>query len=302
MAAAGDTITLDCVLVDSSGNGLRYADEAAYEAAGGTVYYTNGGTESALSYTLDPTPEADAWEASTPYSLGDRVIPLASPGAYFYVCTTAGTSDSSEPTWGTTIAGTTSDGTAEWTCYRIRGLHQVAFTAQAGDSFVTLRMPATEICEPSGWRSDVQSYDLDSIGAAIAGGIETPGVLAAEDQDLGTITVGDSYRSPILTIPSATADQIHGVTDFTGYTITAAMRFAPGDPATDIDITASWVSAASRTLRISWDTMPAGIATKLSTATSVDCYIDVQVSGGSPSKKFTYLKYRLTVVWDRNDT
>lgn len=56
------------------------------------------------------------WAATTAYSLGAKVQPLASPNGYRYECTTAGTSDASEPTWPTaTIGDTVSDGTVVWT-------------------------------------------------------------------------------------------------------------------------------------------------------------------------------------------
>jgi len=61
---------------------------------------------------LDPL-----WVASTAYVKGDIVSPTkANRTGYRYECTTAGTSSSSEPTWGTTVGGTTSDGTVTWTC------------------------------------------------------------------------------------------------------------------------------------------------------------------------------------------
>ena len=55
------------------------------------------------------------WIASHSYSAGDLCVPITRNG-YIYVCTTAGTSGSG-PTWGTTLGGTTSDGsTLVWTC------------------------------------------------------------------------------------------------------------------------------------------------------------------------------------------
>jgi hypothetical protein len=58
-----------------------------------------------------------AWQASTAYSLGDIVVPTAGlENGFRYECTTAGTSDSSAPTWPTTEGGTVTDGTAVWTC------------------------------------------------------------------------------------------------------------------------------------------------------------------------------------------
>lgn len=65
--------------------------------------------------TLTPTDTVNAWADSTAYILGDIVQPVT-PNAYKYECTTAGTSDSSEPTWPTTPDGTTvTDGTVVWT-------------------------------------------------------------------------------------------------------------------------------------------------------------------------------------------
>ncbi len=67
---------------------------------------------------LDPP----AWAASTAYTVrqardaatGSVVKPTTLNDRHFK-CTTAGTSGSSEPTWNTTIGGTTSDGTVTWT-------------------------------------------------------------------------------------------------------------------------------------------------------------------------------------------
>ncbi len=67
---------------------------------------------------LDPP----VWEASTPYAerssfaaeTGSVVKPTVENARHFK-CTTAGTSGASEPTWNTTIDGTTVDGTATWT-------------------------------------------------------------------------------------------------------------------------------------------------------------------------------------------
>jgi len=55
-----------------------------------------------------------AWVADTAYSLRDEIIPTTANG-YVYICTTAGTSGSSEPTWATGIGDTIVDGTVVWT-------------------------------------------------------------------------------------------------------------------------------------------------------------------------------------------
>lgn len=87
-------------------------------------------SESTLSITLDDLRNAvsyylgwgrnyTTWSPSTTYSLGQRVRPTA-PNGYVYECTTAGSSGTTEPSWGTTIGGQTSEGTGKcaWTCLR----------------------------------------------------------------------------------------------------------------------------------------------------------------------------------------
>ena len=65
--------------------------------------------------TLTPTYILDEWVASTAYVLGNTIEPTT-PNTYRYECTTAGTSDSGEPTWPTTSVGeTVVDGTVVWT-------------------------------------------------------------------------------------------------------------------------------------------------------------------------------------------
>lgn len=51
---------------------------------------------------------------STAVTVGQTTVP-ASHNGRMYKCTTAGTTGASEPTWGTTDNGTTTDGTAAWT-------------------------------------------------------------------------------------------------------------------------------------------------------------------------------------------
>jgi hypothetical protein len=55
------------------------------------------------------------WVALTIYAL--NVVRRGTNGLNFQ-CTTAGTSGATEPTWNTTVAATTSDGTAVWTALR----------------------------------------------------------------------------------------------------------------------------------------------------------------------------------------
>lgn len=68
------------------------------------------GIQQILLSSVAATDRAD----STAYSLGDRVEPATANG-FIYECTTAGTSDSSEPTMPTTVGATVTDNTAVWT-------------------------------------------------------------------------------------------------------------------------------------------------------------------------------------------
>ena len=64
--------------------------------------------------TLTPTDTLPLWQASTAYSVGDKVQPTT-PNGRRYICVTAGTSDASEPTFPTAAIGDqVVDGTCVW--------------------------------------------------------------------------------------------------------------------------------------------------------------------------------------------
>lgn len=69
---------------------------------------------------LTPTDIAATWVTGTAYSLGNQIEPTVSNG-YVYICTTAGTSGGTQPTWPTSVNSTVTDGaTAVWTCYQAK--------------------------------------------------------------------------------------------------------------------------------------------------------------------------------------
>lgn len=87
------------------------------------------------------TLEPDDWAASTVYAVGDEVKATSYDGRR-YVCTTAGTSHSSEPTWDTTIGNTTTEtGGVAWLCYtswtKVGEVDSVASKAQFTDATLT---------------------------------------------------------------------------------------------------------------------------------------------------------------------
>lgn len=66
-------------------------------------------------HIYSPTVSGNTWAADTAYVLNDYVQPSTPNNNFTYRCTTAGTSDSSEPTWPTTAGGTVNDNTVVWT-------------------------------------------------------------------------------------------------------------------------------------------------------------------------------------------
>ena len=61
------------------------------------------------------TLKGTAWAASTAYALDAVVVPTV-PNGFTYICTTAGTSGTAEPTWPVTLDATVADGGVVWTC------------------------------------------------------------------------------------------------------------------------------------------------------------------------------------------
>lgn len=63
-----------------------------------------------------------AWQALHVMTVNEVVVPTAG-GNYYYEATSVGASPyktaATEPTWGTTVGGTTSDGNITWTCRRV---------------------------------------------------------------------------------------------------------------------------------------------------------------------------------------
>ena len=101
---------LEAAVIEQVAKALRYEFENAF-INGDPNAVTNQFT--GLYATLKGT----AWQVSTAYSLGDIVVPTTGKeNGYRYECTTAGTSDSSEPTWPATVGATKTDGTVTWTC------------------------------------------------------------------------------------------------------------------------------------------------------------------------------------------
>ncbi len=147
---------------------------------------------------------ASAWAATTAYSLGDYVLRSTGQGTelgdgVFFVCTTAGTSGGSEPTWDVAANGnTTSDGTVTWTVRPIEfdnastaGAYSNSWTD--GEEFAsgdTIRFR---------W-VDADELEIDTTGVATADGTTTFLNTPVDD------TVYDGYAIDGSTVTEYSAD------------------------------------------------------------------------------------------------
>lgn len=108
--------------------------------------------------SLSPTDLLVAWQPSTVYALGATVEPTVANGNR-YECTTAGTSDVSEPVWPTVgIGSTVVDGTCVWT---LTG-------AKHEPNEVILGLTALDLdTNPAGGALDIGTELLGGVGNAI---------------------------------------------------------------------------------------------------------------------------------------
>jgi len=125
------------------GDTIRVTDKEVVDATSGNedllpvaqVDYSGSGT----SVTIRSKP-SNSWQASTSYSVNDTIVPAGSDNGHWYVCTTEGTTDSSEPTW-PTDGTSVSDGTVVW---KDMGLHRALLNDYSATGGVTRVMSLLE--------------------------------------------------------------------------------------------------------------------------------------------------------------
>ena len=102
---------VEAAVIELNAKAIRHEFEDTFIRGTGTVAAKDFAGLDAL------VPVHADWKASTAYSLGDYVHATTFNG-FRYECTTAGTSDTTEPTWPTTEGETVEDGSAGWACRR----------------------------------------------------------------------------------------------------------------------------------------------------------------------------------------
>jgi hypothetical protein len=157
--------------------------------------------------TLEPS----VWLPGTAYTLrqdrdagtGSLVTPSVFNDRHF-ICTNAGTSGSDEPTWNTTIGGTTPDGDAEWTAIRATTLPSVEvievvdqskfwldYTGDAPDSFFTLGLIECLTGDNVNLRREIRVFSTNSDGPVY---VETFLPFPFDVDGAGTATGADQMK------------------------------------------------------------------------------------------------------------
>jgi len=139
--------------VTSDSGGSNPITKAYYCTVAGSLVVADGGTDTVyVTYKywnegVYAHKDAIEWTASTEKSVGDRVFPTTE-NDYYYECTVAGTSDSTEPSpWGTVVAGTTTDNTVTWTCHSYSEIGVVCGFFNWGADNVCDILETTDYCD-----------------------------------------------------------------------------------------------------------------------------------------------------------
>lgn len=110
-------------------------------------------------------PSQGAWSATTAYVAGYNVRPTAANGLK-YICTTAGTSGTIQPTWPTNTGGTVSDGAATWTCGGADGntSHLYEFFVTGTNALTSITTATSTIAAAAGNTAQTLSIRSTSTG------------------------------------------------------------------------------------------------------------------------------------------
>lgn len=147
------------------------------------------------AYTFDEAThlawDADQWAADTAYSAGDTVKPTSENG-YIYKATVGGTSDSSEPTFPTTIGDTVVDNGVTWECWSVNvSESEIA----SGNGYTAGGQTLTSVSASMNTTDDRVEIDADNPSwTAASGDIATTGSAVVWNSTHGKKTIVEQIQ------------------------------------------------------------------------------------------------------------
>lgn len=169
--------------------GSTITDEVVTPLALGTFLPLTKRHVSAVSVTSKDADDAGTWVLNTAKSLGAYIKPMVA-NTYYYKCTTAGTTGGTQPTWGTTIGGTTTDGTVTWTNMGlIVKSSTVDYDVDTDNGLIEIRSGATsvEVGRPLNVDYTYASYSGYTISARAQSSLNCKMLFVGENLDSGEL-------------------------------------------------------------------------------------------------------------------
>jgi hypothetical protein len=169
--------------------GSTITDEAVTPLALGTFLPLTKRHVSAVTVSSKDADDAGTWVLNTAKTLGAYIKPTVS-NTYYYKCTTAGTTGGTQPTWGTTIGGTTTDGTVTWTNVGlIVKSSTVDYDVDADNGLIEIRSGATsvEVGRPLNVDYTYASYSGYTISARAQSSLNCKMLFVGENLDSGEL-------------------------------------------------------------------------------------------------------------------
>lgn len=136
---------------------------------------------------------ANAWQDSHAYALGDIVKRLTGTGIYWFKATVAGTSGVAEPTWPSTLGGTVVDGTVTWTAIRARRLVGTVTASANRSSIVATGISVVNDYFGAGFLTFLTGANAGDRARKIKTDNGT-GTLALDEPAYDDIQVGDTFE------------------------------------------------------------------------------------------------------------
>ncbi|MCP4639457.1 MAG: hypothetical protein GY851_03440 [bacterium] len=201
------------------------------------VYATGNWTNTQITVT-GGTP---AWVASTAYTKREWVTPTGGPASYAYECTTAGTSDATEPaSWPTTPGDTQSDGGVTWTC-------RAEITYAAYDSKLDEPTDADNTYgnkKTAAATGTTVGITLDTLTAAAAGTrrVVVHGILSTIQDPLGSTLEIEYDASGDVVVPGPNVPAA-GVNGITARVVTIGYIYDQGDQSATPATVKMWLVA-----------------------------------------------------------